>query len=312
MILVSNRNILSGKSVEKCFGDTFNAKGPDELRLAEVRKSGKKWKMELASEGGAKKKLPSEEFFLRLQKRMREKKKNCIFFVHGFNNDLEDVLNRCHTFEKNYKVEVIAFSWPANGGGVRGAASYRSDKRDAKMSVNALDRCFEKLHNYLQTHQETACNQSFNLVLHSMGNYLKKTLMVSSVYQRETLIFDNIVMIAADVNNKDHTAWVDRIAHRKRIYITINENDYALMASRMKFGEQQLARLGHYTEQLRSNSAVYLDFTEAKRVGNSHSYFEDDPIKNPNIFRAFDAMLNGQKAERGLAFDPHTGAYRIA
>jgi len=80
---------------------------------------------------------------------MRDKKKNCIFFIHGFNNDLDDVVTRCWKFEKNYNVEVIAFSWPANGGGIRGAASYLSDKRDARMSVNALDRCFEKLFNYL-------------------------------------------------------------------------------------------------------------------------------------------------------------------
>ena len=312
MIIVTNRNVLTKASGEICFGDTFNEKGPDELRLAEVTRVGNKWKWELARERNNQKITPSEVFFKRLQKKMRDKKKNCIFFIHGFNNDLDDVVTRCWNFEKNYNVEVIAFSWPANGGGIRGAASYLSDKRDARMSVNALDRCFEKLFNYLQNYRSSACDQSFNLVLHSMGNYLNKSLMHSSVYQRETLIFDNVVMLSADVNNKGHAEWIDRIAHRKRVYITINENDNALMVSRLKFGEQQLARLGHYTENLNSSTAVYMDFSDAKKVGHSHAYFEGDSIKNPRIKKIFHQMLNGEKAERGLGFDHHTGAYLVS
>ncbi|VAX35337.1 hypothetical protein MNBD_UNCLBAC01-619 [hydrothermal vent metagenome] len=50
-------------------------------------------------------------------------------------------------------------------------------------------------------------------------------------------------------------------------------NDYALQASRLKSGEKQLARLGHYTQNLYSKNAVYLDFTDARNVGNSHAYF---------------------------------------
>lgn len=309
MILVTNRNVISGGSVEKSFGDTFNIKGPDELRLAEVTKAKGKWKIAVEKEGG--KVSPSEKVFLSLQEKMRKKKRNCLFFIHGFNNDLEDVLERSLKFEKNFNTEVIAFSWPANGGGVRGAVSYKSDKRDAKMSVNALDRCFEKLFEYLQKHQKTACDQSFNILIHSMGNYLTKSLMLSSVYQKETLIFDNIIMACSDVNNEGHAEWIDRLAHRRRVYITINENDKALKLSRIKFGEQQKARLGHYTQNLTSKNAVYLDFTDAKKVGSSHSYFEDSPLKNKNVKRVFDLMCNGKKVERELKYDAHSRAYLV-
>lgn len=310
MILITNRNIVREASVvEESFGENFNEKGPDELRIAEVAKAKGKWKMNISKEQD--KSFPSEKIFLKLQKNMAEKNRNCLFFVHGFNNDLEDVLERGLQFEKNFKTEVVAFSWPANGGGVRGAASYKSDKRDAKMSVNALDRCFEKLHQYLQKRQKTACSQSFNLMLHSMGNYLAKSLMLSSVYQNETLIFDNIIMACADVNNEGHADWVDRLAHRRRVYITINENDSALHLSRMKFGEQQQARLGHCAQNLRSKNAVYLDFTHAERVETSHAYFEGGPLKNPNVKKVFDLICNGKKAERHLNYDAHSRAYLV-
>ena len=43
------------------------------------------------------------------------------------------------------------------------------------------------------------------------------------------------------------------------LHITINEDDHALRVSRMKPGEQQLARLGHYVRGLDSRQAVYVD-----------------------------------------------------
>lgn len=89
-----------------------------------------------------------------------------------------------------------------------------------------------------------------------------------------------------DVNNEDHTLWVDKLAHRKGVYILINENDSALLASSSKTGPDQkvrferlhnwinIVRLGHYTHNLSSKVAVYLDVTDAKNVGRSHAYFE--------------------------------------
>ncbi|VAW83582.1 hypothetical protein MNBD_GAMMA16-2107 [hydrothermal vent metagenome] len=254
--------------------------------------------------------LASEAIFLTLQKNMRTKKRNCLFFVHGFNNDFKDVLERAHFFEKNYGVEVVVFTWPANGGGIKGVVSYKSDKREAQLSVNALDRTFEKLSQYFIDHRTSACNQSFSLVMHSMGNYLFKNLMKSSVYGGETLLFDNIIMAAADVNNKDHEEWVDRIAFRKRLYIMINEDDSALLTSRLKFGEKQRARLGHYTRNLNSNSAVYIDFTNAKHVKRSHAYFED-AIKNKNVKDVFQKAFNGERAEKGLLYEAEMNAYSV-
>ena len=92
-------------------------------------------------------------------------------------------------------------------------------------------------------------------------------------------MFDNVVLAAADANNQRHANWVDLINVRHRVYVAINENDYALRASRMKLGDAQLARLGHYTRELNAERATYIDFTDTDRVGNAHSYFIGDPAK---------------------------------
>lgn len=71
--------------------------------------------------------------------------RNLLLFVHGYNNDMTDVLDRAERLEQNFGVEVIVFSWPANGGGLHGVLSYKSDKRDALASVGAFNRVLEKL-----------------------------------------------------------------------------------------------------------------------------------------------------------------------
>jgi esterase/lipase superfamily enzyme len=271
----------------------------------------------------------------------RAKGRNFVFFVHGYNNDVGDVLDRAERLEKNFGVEVLAFTWPANGGGVRGVASYKSDQRDALASTGALDRCFDHLNRALQAiHDEHVqhiqqeadarfpndsekwnqffttqslrwCPFTVNMLLHSMGNYLLKHTLKSSSYRGDTVIFDNVIMAAADTNNEGHAEWVDRIQCRKRIFVTINENDGALRASRMKAGEQQKARLGHYPYELNAARAVYADFTNAPHVGSEHAYFEDKALDNPGVQRFFDEALNGGTPETKLRYDVARNLHRI-
>ncbi|MBL0648853.1 alpha/beta hydrolase [Aeromonas caviae] len=267
--------------------------------------------------------------------------KHLLLFVHGFNNDLDDVLERAAGLEARYGVEVLCFSWPANGGGARGVLSYKSDKRDVLASAGALDRVLEKMKGlldefngqYVTQLEEKAqkkftdngeawdryfakevnkrCPFTINLLLHSMGNYLFKHLLSSTTYHANQLLFDNIIMAAADTNNELHAQWVDRIQCRNRLYITINECDGALMASRMKMGEQQKARLGHYTRRLDARTATYVDVTNQPHVGDSHAYFEGDALANEKVLRFFHTAFNGGTGERAELFDAAQNLYRL-
>lgn len=355
MFLVTNREPLKNSGGPDILGKTPNAKGPNELRLVEAKKQSGKWKLKILPDNikpnGASKEIHVTDYVAQeILKRINPKSinpassktgRNFLLFVHGFNNDVYDVLERCESLSKNYGVEVLAFTWPANGGGVLGAASYKSDKRDAKVSTGALDRVLsvisqkikmliasrlesikkeakkkhpnnEELRNELIVRtNDQICPFTVNLMTHSMGTYLYKHLLLSSISEGNSLIFDNVILAAADTNNKDHARWVDKIRARRRVYITINEDDIALQASRMKSGEEQLARLGHYPFNLYSKHAAYIQFTDAKEVGRSHAYFEGDTLKNKKIMKFFNAVLNGKRCDELLSYDTASNTYRL-
>ncbi|MEM7612573.1 MAG: alpha/beta hydrolase [Pseudomonadota bacterium] len=360
MFVVTNRQVSNRKGLGQ-FGKKPNEKGPHEIRLFDVQRSGRRWEVELLDDvlhhntvralidkhgleidQGAKR-YASLKVACDIAEQARCDKKNIVIYVHGYNNDMDDVLRSAQAIAETHGVIVVPFSWPANGGGaVSGTLSYKADKRDARASVGAFDRMLMKSVEYLNLISEgrrrrlwleaskrhkhnqqerdalyaklldRECPFTVNLMLHSMGNYLYKQLLKSTASEATTLLFDNVILAAADVNNADHAAWLDRIRCRKRVYVAINENDFALRASRAKAGEAQLARLGHVTYGLHAEKAVYVDFTDAKAVGSSHGYFIGEPVqRNTAVKHFFRDALNGARAERMLDYDAEKNVYRL-
>ncbi len=363
MFVVTNRNILNEAGTDfDAVGSVCNAKGPAELRLLEITRKGRGWTVRvlkdeasdamLAAAGipkpdNGKPVYASQYAFKRIvDTAMADpgKPKHVVFFVHGFNNTLKDVVVRCHGLAKTFGVEVVAFSWPSNGGGIRGVASYGDDKRDAQASVVAFDRAMDKARVLLQQLRASAiaaiaqdsskkfpdngerfrqrltlkaaahCPVRITLMLHSMGNYLLERTLKSSALRGSLPLFDNIAMCAADVNNPAHAEWLDRLQPRNRLYVTINEDDGALQASRLKGGNEQLARLGHWTRNLNAPQVVYVDFTHAHHVGASHAYFEGDALANSKVRQFFKAALRGLRAEHEAALTYYSAdnLYRLA
>ncbi len=279
---------------------------------------------------------------------------NFLFFIHGYNNNVYDALNRAESISARYNVEVLLFSWPANGGGDRffedlhGKASYLSDKSDARASTEALDRALSRMYDLLselnqgvfeeirkeveerypddlaarreeisRLLQERACPFKVSLLAHSMGNYLfKKMLLTSSERLSRNVVFDNVILKAADTNHANHAEWVGRIRARKRVYITINQDDSALALSNLKIGEQQKSRLGSTLREQDAPFATYIDLTHF--LENEHSYFVEKDLKagRPSEdlvrFTGFlEKAVNGEIAETGLPYHADSHTYRM-
>ena len=350
MYVITNRQILDDEKGLDKFGKRPNNKGPNELRLADVRRKARAWDVEFLEDRLSPEQAgalisehslslnPADTHYASLKvacdvaAEARRRKTHILFFVHGYNNDMKDVVKRAEYLAERYDVIVIPFSWPANGGGVSGITSYKSDKRDARASAGGLERAMQKVSDYLRLITEARrkalweiaytrhtdnseardslyskllekdCPYTVNALFHSMGNYLLKHMLKSSIAEGTGLTFDNVLLVAADTNNKDHSVWVERIRFRRRCFVTINEDDHALAASRAKSGSDQLARLGHYLRSLDAGNAHYINFTDASWVRKSHSYFGDPAQKNDQVHKFFSRALQGENAEEGLRY----------
>lgn len=352
MYVVTNRRIRRRQSGFDILGDRPHEKGPNELRLLDVDRRDNKWLVNLLPDRISVKErkevgMPrrgtaprSRHVAYTLRNSLADNGgRHFLFFVHGYNNNFEETVKRAWAIGKMYNLEVIPFSWPANGGGIQGVPDYLSDKRDAQASVGAFGRCVEKVRDYLgEIHgaelariRATAerrfpgdaerrdtfiasefrkvCPFTVNMMLHSMGNYLLKKSLGTSAYPVGDVVFDNVVLTAADTNAEGHSDWVDRLQVRNRIYITINQDDFALNASRMKPGSEQKDRLGRCPTGLHSEKAVYVDFTGAAHVKNEHAYFEGKALENPRVKQFFLDALQGRRAEQRLEYDPARGVY---
>lgn len=361
MYVVTNRHLKKESGDLDIFSKEPNTKGPNELRLVKITKSKSKYKAEATKEVEIPENrrkaiaklydldpahpllnMPSLYAAHEIFSEAAHSKRHILVFVHGYNNDMKDVMVTAQKLEALYKVRVVPFSWPANGGGpVSGTASYKSDKRDARVSTGAFDRFLEKMQAYHRlfvtaqrnrlmalaqaTHRDNheeakaefsrmladECKVSINLLCHSMGNYLLKYATKPSGSAMRGLIFDNINMVAADTNSKNHREWVGSMESRSGVYVVINEEDSALGFSRKKPGDEQLARLGHYLKGLDSPNATYLNVT-SRNVDDDHSYFKDKPVKGDDKLKAmFAALFEGRRPESKMKYKPDIKAYNL-
>ena len=270
--------------------------------------------------------------------------KSVVILVHGYNNDIKDIYKTAQSIQDLYNVIVVVFTWPSNGGGnVSGTLSYLEDKRDARGSSDALNRFINLIGKYHQlltsTTQERLkslvaakhplnptkqrellaeltlknCSTTINLMCHSMGNYVFKKAILSTTHsEARKLVFDNIILAAADTNNKGHHLWVDALSVRKSCYILINEKDFALSWSRRKPGEEQKARLGHYLKVLDAKRPYYIDVSNEKGVGNSHSYFSKKVAdKNAKIQNLFNKLFSAQSVRDDIVYIPGSNSHKL-
>ena len=362
MYIVTNRQIHEDKKGLDKFGKKPNQKGPNELRLVSVERSARGFKVEeladtltdeevadLASEFGFD--VDSEQTYyqsLRVAcdvfRQATDENKCILFYVHGYNNDIKDVVDTCFDLESTYPdVIVVPFSWPANGGGaLTGTLAYKSDKADARQSADALGRFvraiahyhslltaatmrrieeesrkragdnYQELFQRISAQAEAECRSRLTLLCHSMGNYVAKHSLRPSDADLAGLVFDNVCLVAADTNSRNHREWVDRIQTRGDVFIVINEDDFALKWSRRKPGKEQQTRLGHSLSELDSSRAIYLDVSRAEWVENKHTYFiREATEKNKRLQATFRDLFTGNKAHRRLEFRPDVGAYIV-
>ena len=315
MLIITNRNMSNiddnGIGDESAFGDNLNENKTNKVQLATVeRNKSNKWKVKLLD------KTTLCEVYRELRKTLVASKKNCVFFIHGYNQTFEKNLHKIYEIQELHKVEVIAFSWPSNMHSGVSIGEYEQARINSLDSVGALSATLTELGNCNKGKFSTEklrneeFNFKFSFMAFSLGNFLFQNYVNNfSNYDVETRLFDNIVLCQADVDNFNHKQWVDRIKLGRRVYVTINENDYALDASVKLVGNND--RLGASVENLDSDNATYIDFTHGQDVLNTHNLFKWKI--NRHVRTIFTELLNGRRGEdvKQLEYKSESNSYQF-
>ena len=138
-----------------------------------------------------------------------------------------------------------------------------------------------------------------SIFLHSLGNSLIENLAINdTINNDQRIIFDNLIINSAAVNQKNHKQWVEKLSFQNRIYITSNKSDFNLKGVRIftKDGKQ----LGEIVKPPFAENAFYLNFSDAvgfrKPTGTTHTFFIGEvPEENGSIKSIYYKLFHGKK-----------------
>ncbi len=222
-----------------------------------------------------------------------------IVFVHGDHKNFHEVLERCHKIQKQYEVNVMAFDWPSEVDSLWGTKNFKNSIINVELSVEQFRDFLCEFENYKKSNPAYFGNNKLTLFHHSLGNYFLK-LMIEKGYcaGRSADLFDNLLLNAAAVNQKNHYLWVEKLPIQKRIYITSNKQDFNLNGVRIftKWGKQ----LGERVQKPLAKNADYINFTNAVGLriptGLTHTYFYGKiPEGSKNIKRFYYDVFHGNE-----------------
>jgi len=199
--------------------------------------------------------------------RVDGEKGDVLFFVHGFNTDLDGVRENFQMLKKKYVTpespikHIVIFTWPGKSWDL--PLHYHNDKNDAIRSGMALGRSFGKLIEFFQRFliedRNKACNGKIHLMLHSMGHRVFKHAMLELKEQgvNSIQLFQEIICMAGDVNYKifeSGNAFEDLIDFGDRVHIYFHGNDKVLDIS--KYTKNLSNRLGRYGRRKADSSSL--------------------------------------------------------
>ncbi len=291
--IISNRHVIEKDGKEQ-FSDKRKQKALKEFRVARVinetedvskisyeilsdytlagyREVSKKIKdgEDINSIGG------TATMFADLYKQMikSNKREDCLFFIHGFNNS-EDY-NKEH-IKKMYELYIepensginhmVYVMWPTVG---HLFGTYWNDQCDAETTGLALKSLFTKLYVFFvdlfEKLGQERCSNRIHMMVHSMGNQVLEYMLRGIPPQRQIQIFDEVLLLNSDVKYdvfepREPFSYLEKMSNRTHIYI--NNSDNALDISRFtKNFNKRLGKKGPKSYENLSDETFVIDTT---------------------------------------------------
>jgi esterase/lipase superfamily enzyme len=234
-----------------------------------------------------------------------ELQKHVSLFIHGYNNDWQDSVNRYADLYKRLYAEpdslgvLILYTWPSDGS----VASYLPDREDARNSAPALANALVDLHTHILTMQRFAaqkndikkqCRAKISVISHSMGNFVMQNALAIAAKKLNSpqliTLIHQLVMVAADVDNDifqkekpddSDGHLMSNLCYRIAALYTGLDAVLGASAGLKHFGTRRLGRSGLADRDGVWDNVFDLDVTNLIEKNNIHSaVFESEDSVN--------------------------------
>ncbi len=234
----------------------------------------------------------SARTFIGLYKSLKQStEEDVLFFIHGFNTDLNDALDALQDLHEKYVENdsnaiqnIIMFTWPA----MSSLLEYRDDYRDAELSGYSLVRVFFKLETFYQdfimVSGNERCNRNIHIMTQSMGAVVLESMLNNLLRQRIPLsvVLDKVFLMAADVDwtaLEEINPLYNLVDICETVHIYFHRRDLALGVSETtKNPANRLGKYGPKNKNLIPNNISCIDVTNVPSGDlTNHGYFRKSP-----------------------------------
>ena len=216
--------------------------------------------------------------------------KNLVVFTEGLGKTFTSGIDRATQLMRTYQIDELFFDWPTERPYMKPGKNIKTTCKLAPIVAQPFAVFLENFETYKNEHPEKF--KTTTLFNHSMGNLLLMYDLQNDYLKNiHTKLFDNIVLNAACVNQKNHKWWLDKLAISKNIYLTINDKDRNLRGARILFKARQL---GESPQPEYCKNVTYVDFSEVLDI--EHNYFLLPNVLNqkPYLKKFYSDIFNGQ------------------
>ncbi len=222
-------------------------------------------------------------------------KGNWLVFVHGDAKTLEQSILRGLKIQKLYNINVIVFSWPSRDLSIHGIKNFKISQSHVAESLGHFVKVLEFVHLFREKNPSFLKEQKISLFFHSLGNlYMKKFIENDLQKSFPDRLFDNIILNAAAVNQKNHKEWVEKLNMQNHIFIISNKHDFNLKGARIFTSDGK--QLGEKIKLPLASNASYINFDKAIGfrfpTGYTHTYFIGE-MATENIKEFYSTIFHG-------------------
>lgn len=327
---ITNREIIKGKGGKESVREDGKENAADKLRFGIYRKGVFELFPEPDSELDAiyadaddadpKTLKGSARFFKTLYDELikggeKTKSNNVLFFIHGFNTDLDGVRSAFDWLQSSYVDKpgspirhIAIFTWPGMAPLI--PFHYFNDRNDAIHSGEALARGIEKVtrffREFLHGGEHDPCNRDIHLMVHSMGNRVLKHMLreLERKQVRVPELFSEVLLMAADIEYnifEPGNPFTQLIDLGKRVHVYYHREDRVLDISKYtKNFSNRLGRYGRKKSDSNLSDVIDADVTAVKDdldrslksdKGNHWYYYSSSEVVNDVL-----GVMKGEKS----------------